>query len=98
MVYTMVHTMVLQKSVRVNEKSGGFLGVPWYIPWHIPWNIPWFIPSCQRAFTNLIKADDVERHSLKETIQLSLQFRNTKLDVQKYSLRHWALSLLSHQI
>jgi hypothetical protein len=41
--------MVLQKSVRVNEKSGGFLGVPWYIPWYIPWNIPWYIPSCQRA-------------------------------------------------
>jgi hypothetical protein len=51
MVYTMVYTMVLQKSVRVNEKSGGFLGVPWYIPWYIPWNIPWCIPSCQRAFS-----------------------------------------------
>jgi hypothetical protein len=31
MVYTMVYTMVLQKSVRVNEESGGFLGVPWYV-------------------------------------------------------------------
>jgi hypothetical protein len=27
MVYTMVYTVVLQKSVRVNEKSGGFLGL-----------------------------------------------------------------------
>jgi hypothetical protein len=28
----MVYTMVLQKSVRINEKSGGFFGVPWNIP------------------------------------------------------------------
>jgi hypothetical protein len=29
--------MLLQKSIRVNEKSGGFLGVPCYMPWY---NIP----------------------------------------------------------
>jgi hypothetical protein len=46
----MVCTMVLQKSVRVNEESGGFLGVPWYTPWYIPWNIPPF----KRAFSDLI--------------------------------------------
>jgi hypothetical protein len=28
--YSMVYTMVVQKSVRVNEKSGVFLEVPWY--------------------------------------------------------------------
>jgi hypothetical protein len=55
---TLVYTMVLQKSVRVNKKSGGFLGVPWYIPWYIPWNIPWYIPSCQRAFTRAKTSSD----------------------------------------
>jgi hypothetical protein len=45
----MVYTTVLQKTVRVNEKSGGILGVPWYIPY--AWYIPWNIPLCKRALS-----------------------------------------------
>jgi hypothetical protein len=39
MVYTIEYSIVLKKVVRVNEKSGGFLGVPWSIVYTMVYTI-----------------------------------------------------------
>jgi hypothetical protein len=83
----MVYTMVLQKSFRVNEKSGGCLGVPWYILW----NIPWFIPSCQRAFRIILSSDAVQHilYILKPTYLTATHSCHGKTNI-------WTMSLDSH--
>jgi hypothetical protein len=78
MVHTMAYTMVLQKFVHVNKKSGGFLGVAWYIPWNIP--------PCKRTFISSQINREIDRAASQQRdkkIQMLMQSAVCQIDELK---------------